>query len=59
MAGVFGDVFQLLDRDEDYVSEYDIQTSEDIKNYLAEKLGGNPQNYDRIKIPDICLFGQL
>lgn len=52
VAAVFGDVFQLLDRDEDYVSEYNIQASEDLKNYLALKLGGNPENYDRIKIPD-------
>jgi hypothetical protein len=52
VAGVFGDVFQLLDRDEDNVSEYDIQVSEDIKNHLVIELGGNPQDYDRIKIPD-------
>ena len=52
VAGVFGDVFQLLDRDDDFVSEYDIHASEDIKNYLAIELGGNPQDYDRIKIPD-------
>jgi len=52
VSGVFGDIFQLLDRDENCVSEYDIQTSEDIKNYLASQLGGTPQNYETIKIPD-------
>lgn len=52
VASVFGDVFQLLDRDENDVSEYDIQASEDIKDYLALQLGGSPQNYERIKIPD-------
>lgn len=36
VAAVFGDIFQLLDRDEDNVSEYAIQTSEDIKNILLK-----------------------
>lgn len=52
VAAVFGDVFQLLDRDGDNVSEYAIQTSEDIKKYLAKELGGKPQDYSEIKIPD-------
>ena len=38
VAAVFGDIFQLLDRDDDNVSEYPIQASEDLKKYLAEKL---------------------
>lgn len=52
VAAVFGDVFQLLDRDEDGVSEYEIQASEDIRRYLAKELGGDPANYQRIKIPN-------
>jgi len=52
VAAVFGDVFQLLDRDEDGVSEYPIQTTEDIKKYLVKELGGNPEDYNKIKIPD-------
>ncbi|MEK4627361.1 MAG: hypothetical protein ABS944_15610 [Solibacillus sp.] len=52
VAAVFGDVFQLLDRDDDNVSEYAIQTSEDIKKYLAKELGGKPQEYSEIKIPN-------
>lgn len=52
VAAVFGDVFQLLDRDENGVSEYEIQASEDIRRYLAEKLGGCPDNYQRIRIPN-------
>jgi hypothetical protein len=52
VAAVFGDVFQLLDRDDDEVSEYAIQASEDIKKYLAEKLGGDPEEYAEIRIPD-------
>jgi hypothetical protein len=51
-AAVFGDIFQLLDRDDDEVSEYPIQASEDIKKYLAKELGGNPEKYKKIKLPD-------
>lgn len=52
VAAVFGDVFQLLDRGDDEVSEYAIQASEDIKKYLAGELGGVPNDYDEIRIPD-------
>lgn len=33
VAAVFGDIFQLLDRDENGLSEYPIEASEDIKQY--------------------------
>ncbi|WP_052076864.1 hypothetical protein [Veillonella montpellierensis] len=52
VAAVFGDIFQLLDRDDNFVSEYPIQATEDIKKYLAKELGGNPDDYNKIKIPD-------
>ena len=52
VAAVFGDVFQLLDRGNDEVSEYPIQASEDIKKYLTGELGGNPDAYAEIRIPD-------
>ena len=52
VAAVFGDVFQLLDRDDDGVSEYEIQASEDIRRYLAKELGGVPDNYKKIRIPN-------
>lgn len=52
MAAVFGDIFQLLDRGEDNTSEYAIQASEDIKKYLAKELGGSPDDYSSIRIPD-------
>lgn len=52
VAAVFGDIFQLLDRDEDGVSEYEIQTTEDIRKYLAKELGGTPENYVKIQLPD-------
>lgn len=52
VAAVFGDVFQLLDRDDNGVSEYEIQASEDIRKYLAKELGGSPDSYKRIRIPN-------
>lgn len=50
VAGVFGDVFQLLDR-KDGESEYSIATSEDVQLYLKKELGGELSDYDSIKIP--------
>lgn len=52
VAAVFGDIFQLLDRGDDFVSEYPIQATEDIKKYLAKELGGKLDDYNKIKIPD-------
>lgn len=54
VAAVFGDVFQLLDRNDNEVSEYPIQATEDIKKYLAspDVLGGSPEDYAEIRIPD-------
>ena len=42
VAAVFGDVFQLLDRDETNCSRYDIDVSREVRNSLGEK---------KIKIP--------
>ncbi|WP_182007311.1 AAA family ATPase [Priestia aryabhattai] len=39
VAAVFGDIFQLLDRDESGVSEYSITISEEMKAYLFKELG--------------------
>jgi 5-methylcytosine-specific restriction endonuclease McrBC GTP-binding regulatory subunit McrB len=36
-AQIFGDLFQLLDRDENGYSKYPIDADTDLKNYLAEK----------------------
>lgn len=56
VAAVFGEVFQLLDRNSDGVSEYPIQTSEDMKKYLYEQLheelGGELNDYSSIKMPN-------
>ena len=52
VAAVFGEVFQLLDRDDRNASQYPVKPSEDIMAYLAKELGGRPEQYDEIKIPD-------
>ena len=66
VAAVFGDIFQLLDRlprdDEESgrhkgASEYDIQTSNDIRNYLKKELEKTHNklqkyNYEKIWIPE-------
>lgn len=52
VAAVFSDVFQLLDRGKDEISEYPIQASEDIKNYLATALELPPDMCTKIRIPD-------
>ncbi len=38
VAAVFGDIFQLLDRNNFEISEYPINASEDINKYLEEEL---------------------
>lgn len=52
VASVFGDVFQLLDRGADEVSEYPIQASEDVKKYLSDALKCKPEECAEIRIPD-------
>ena len=52
VAAVFGDVFQLLDRDKNGVSQYPIQTSEDLRAYLADKLNVSESKVTQIRIPD-------
>lgn len=48
VAAVFGDVFQLLDRDKNNESRYSIETTEDMRNYLKSELN---KDYEKIKIP--------
>ncbi len=52
VAAVFGDIFQLLDRGDNNVSEYPIQASEDIKKYLSDELNINSELCAKIRIPD-------
>ena len=49
-AAVFGDIFQLLDRNEANISEYPIQATEDMKKYLSDELGGNPKEFEKIQL---------
>lgn len=51
VAGVFGDIFQLLDR-KNGESEYSITTSEEMREYLVKTIGGSESEYENIKIPD-------
>ena len=44
-AQIFGDLFQLLDRNKEGFSEYHIEPNEDIKNYLCETFQGMPYLY--------------
>ena len=52
VAAVFGDVFQLLDRDDRGASEYEIHTSEEIKKHLARELGGAADQYGVLRVPN-------
>ena len=49
---IFGDLFQLLDRDENGVSEYKIKADADIKTHLEKELG---KDSDGIKDGELCL----
>ena len=52
VAAVFGDIFQLLDRNDKGSSQYEIESSEDVRRYLADVLGGEPSDYEKIEIPN-------
>lgn len=52
VAAVFGDVFQLLDRASNNVSEYEIATTNEMRSYLAKELGVDRSLVETIKIPD-------
>lgn len=53
-AQIFGDLFQLLDRDENGYSKYPIDADIDFGNYIYEKLQSN----HRDNIPDEVLEGK-
>lgn len=55
-AQIFGDLFQLLDRDETGVSEYHIKADADLRAYLEEELGADN---DAIKDGELCLPSNL
>lgn len=51
VAAVFGEVFQLLDRDDENCSEYEIEASEDLIKHLSEKLHCSREAVEKLKIP--------
>lgn len=51
VAAVFGDVFQLLDRKTDGTSEYNVATSEEMRDYLVSQ-GFNRVDIETITIPN-------
>ena len=55
-AQIFGDLFQLLDRDENGVSEYTIKADADIRAYLEDVLGCDSEG---IKDGELCLPSNL
>lgn len=52
-AQIFGDLFQLLDRNDDGVSEYPIKADADLTKYLQDTLGDDHEGIadDKIKLP--------
>jgi len=52
-AEIFGDLFQLLDRDENGASKYDIDADEELKKYLISQLGDKHSGIinGKIKLP--------
>ena len=55
-AQIFGDLFQLLDRNEQGSSEYAIKADADIKAYLEEELGADNPG---IRNGELCLPANL
>lgn len=55
-AQIFGDLFQLLDRDENGVSEYTIKADADLKAFLENGLG---KDANGIKDGELCLPSNL
>ena len=55
-AQIFGDLFQLLDRNEDGTSTYKIRADQDLANYLMKELG---ENHDGIKGGNLRLPANL
>ena len=55
-AQIFGDLFQLLDRDVNGKSEYGIKADADLKSFLEEELG---EDNPGIKDGELCLPSNL
>lgn len=55
-AQIFGDLFQLLDRDANGCSEYKIKADADLKAFLEDEMG---KDSDAIKEGELCLPSNL
>ena len=51
VSEVFGDFFQLIERDQEGKSQYDINVSEDLKDYLEKNKKGS-LNPDELRFPE-------
>lgn len=59
-TAVFGEIFQLLDRNRSNVSEYPIHPSVDVQNYLTEAVGGLPSDFKELQLPDnMFIWGSM
>lgn len=56
-AQIFGDLFQLLDRNQNGISEYPIKADTDLKAFLEEEFKGT--EYEGIKNGELCLPSNL
>lgn len=55
-AQIFGDLFQLLDRNENGMSEYTIKADTDLRAFLEDEMG---KDSDAIKDGELCLPANL
>lgn len=51
VSAVFGDIFQLLDRDDNNWSEFPIDTSKDMRKYLEKELKDYGVNCEKLYLP--------
>ncbi|MBQ1884091.1 MAG: AAA family ATPase [Bacteroidales bacterium] len=56
-AQIFGDLFQLLDRNSEGISDYPVTSDDDIRRYLNSKFSAL-DNTQRADIPDEILSGE-
>ena len=59
VSAVFGDIFQLLDRDENNWSEFPIDTTEDMINYLESELKDFEINCEKLYLPNKVIISQI
>lgn len=55
-AAVFGDILQLLDRDKSGESEYEINTSEDLKSFITSELLPVFRDSDQENVEEVAII---